>query len=71
MKSIYTRDYKSTIQRLKNARIRSGLTQKEVSNKLNKPQSYISKIENCQRRIDVSELKILANLYKVTPSTLI
>ena len=34
-----------------------------VSLRLGKPQSYISKIENCQRRVDVLELKAFAIVY--------
>ena len=71
MKSIFSADYKDTIEKLKQARAATGLTQEEASKQLNKPQSYISKVENCQRRIDISELKELAKLYKVEPSTLI
>ena len=63
-KSIYTKDYKEIINRLKRARIDIGLSQHVVAAKLGKPQSYISKIERGERRIDVVELKAFARLYK-------
>ncbi len=63
-KSIYSKKYKSVVEKLKKARIEAGLKQEEVAEKLEKPQSYISKIERGERRIDVAELKELADIYK-------
>jgi len=63
-KSIYSKEYKNVIGKLKKARFEVGLKQEEVAEKLKKPQSYISKIERGERRIDVAELKELAKIYK-------
>ena len=63
-KSIYTAEYQKVLKKLKEARSKSGFTQVEISKKLKKPQSYISKIERGERRIDVAELSILAKFYK-------
>ncbi len=63
-KTIYTNEHKYIIQQLKIARIDSGLDQEEVAKLLQKTQSYISKIESGQRRIDVVQLKELAKVYK-------
>ena len=63
-KSIYTNEYKTVVSRLIEARNHSGLTQVDVTQKLKKPQSYISKIERGERRVDVTELSILAKIYK-------
>jgi transcriptional regulator with XRE-family HTH domain len=38
------------------ARKKAGLTQLEVAERLGKPQSYVSKVESGERRIDVVEL---------------
>ncbi len=62
-KSIHSNEYKKVIERLKKARFESGLKQEEVAIKLKKPQSYISKIEGGERRIDIAELKEIANIY--------
>ncbi len=62
--NIYLEDYKKIINKLKQARLSSGLTQSEAAGKLNKPQSYISKSENGDRRIDITEIKKMAALYK-------
>jgi transcriptional regulator with XRE-family HTH domain len=39
---------------------RSGLTQDEVARRVGKDQSFISLIENSQRRVDVLEFFVLA-----------
>ncbi|MDP2704577.1 MAG: helix-turn-helix transcriptional regulator [bacterium] len=67
-KSIYSKDYKEIINRLKQARIDAGLSQKAVADKLGKPQSYLSKIESGERRLDVAELKKIAKIYNKLPS---
>lgn len=63
-KSIYLDTYKNTLKILKEVRVEANLTQADVSQKLKKPQSYISKIERGERRVDIAELSILAKLYK-------
>jgi len=63
-KSVYTKDYKEIIERLKKARIEADLSQQAVAGKLGKPQSYISKIESGERRLDVAEMKKFAAIYK-------
>lgn len=63
-KSIYSREYKAVVDKLKKARLDARLRQEDVASKLKKPQSYISKIERGERRIDITELKELAGIYK-------
>lgn len=63
-KSIYTVEYQKVLKKLKEARNESGFTQVEISKKLKKPQSYLSKIERGERRIDIAELSILVKIYK-------
>ena len=63
-KSIYTKDYKEIINRLKQARIDAGFSQQAVADKFGKPQSYVSKIESGERRLDVAEIKKFAVIYK-------
>ena len=65
MKTIHSKEYKAVLSRLKIARKKARLTQAEIAKKLSKPQSFISKIENGERRIDIIELKKIADLYKV------
>lgn len=63
-KSVYSKEYKDIIERLKTARIEAGFSQQEIADKLGKPQSYISKIESGERRLDVAEMKKFVQLYK-------
>jgi transcriptional regulator with XRE-family HTH domain len=63
-KSIYSNDYRNVIERLKKARFEANLYQEVVASKLKKPQSYISKIERGERRIDIVELQRIARIYK-------
>ncbi len=63
-KSIHSNEYKNVIKKLQEARKEAGFMQSEVAEKLKKPQSYISKIERGERRVDVAELSILAKIYK-------
>ena len=63
-KSVYSKDYKDIIERLKTARVEAGMAQQDIADKLGKPQSYISKIESGERRLDVGEMKKFADIYK-------
>lgn len=62
-KAIYTRDHRHLVERLKKARLDSGLDQKTVAKILGRTQSYISKIESGQRKIDIFQLKKFAEIY--------
>ena len=62
--SIHSKEYKEIIRKLITARLDSGLTQVQAGLKLKKPQSYISKIERRERRIDIVELNQLLKVYQ-------
>ncbi len=55
--------YLDAVERLKQARLDSGLTQAEAASKLKKPQSFVSKSEAGERRVDAIELEDFARLY--------
>ena len=63
-RAIYSKDHNEIAKRLKEARIKVGLGQVAVAEKLGRTQSYVSKIESGQRRFDVLQLKEFAKLYK-------
>lgn len=56
-------DYRIFLERLRAARIEAGLTQAEVARQLRKPQSFVSKCESGERRVDVIELAAFACVY--------
>lgn len=62
-KTIRTKEYTLFIERMKQARTDSGLKQIEVAKKLKRPQSYISRVESGEYRLDILEVKRFAQLY--------
>jgi len=70
-KTLYSKEHKAVVERLKKARVKSGMSQEEASIKLGRSQSYVSKIEAGQRRIDVVQLKKFAKIYSVKIDSLI
>jgi len=63
MAPVHNPDYRRMLGRLRAAREAAQLTQTQVAAKLGKPQSYVSKVENGERRIDPIELARFAELY--------
>ena len=63
-RSIRTKEYQDFALKLKNARLEAGFTQVEAAKKLKRPQSYISKSEAGEQRLDIVEIKKFASLYK-------
>jgi len=70
-RSVHSEEYRKIIERLKEARLEAGLSQQDVADKLGKPQSYVSKIESGERRLDVAEIKKFAGVYKKDTSSFI
>ena len=64
MSDIYSKRYQKFLKRLRKARKESEMTQVEAATALEKPQSYVSKCENGERRVDIIELSDFAELYK-------
>ena len=61
---IYSKRYQIFLKKLRSARKNAGMTQKQAAHALLKPQSFISKCENGERRVDVIDLIDFANLYQ-------
>ena len=60
----YQKAYKRFRARLVQARKDAALTQVEVARRLGRPNSFISKCELGERRVDVVELQQLAKIYR-------
>lgn len=56
MRSIHDPRYQDLIQKLIELRESKNVTQVELAQRLGKPQSYVSKVEILERRLDVIEL---------------
>jgi DNA-binding transcriptional regulator YiaG len=60
----YRRRYRLFLEQLKQARVEAGLTQSDVARHLGRPQSFVSKAESGERRLDLIEADELARLYR-------
>ena len=58
--SIHTREHDRFRALLIDVRKKAGLSQAEVAKRLAKPQSFVSKFERGERRLDVIEFKSVA-----------
>jgi transcriptional regulator with XRE-family HTH domain len=56
-KAIYSQDQSRLQKLLKTARVEAGLTQAELAQRLGVNQSFVSKYESGERRLDLIELR--------------
>jgi transcriptional regulator with XRE-family HTH domain len=70
-KSVFTPTYARFRELLIEAREDAGLTQSQLADRLNKPQSYVSKFERGERRLDVVEFLEVARAIKTDPFRLL
>lgn len=67
-KSLYEQSYAAFTEILKEERKKAGLTQAALAKKLRRPQSYVSKYERGDRRLDVVEFLEIARAIKFDPN---
>lgn len=65
-KSVFTREYRVLLNLLIAARKSADLTQAQLGKRLRKSQSWVSKYERAERRIDVIELRQMCRVLGVT-----
>nr|WP_281722860.1 helix-turn-helix transcriptional regulator [Nitrosomonas nitrosa] len=63
--------YRRLRRLLVNARKKAGLNQTDVAKQLERPQSYVSKVESGERRLDVGEFVEFASAIKSDPIRLL
>ncbi|MDT0639859.1 helix-turn-helix transcriptional regulator [Citrobacter werkmanii] len=71
MSSIYSDEYQLVIKMLRSARIEQGITQTQLAESLGKPQSFVAKVENGERRLDVIEFSTIARLLSLDPAEIL
>lgn len=67
-KALYKRTYAAFTDLLREERREAGLTQAMLAKKLRRPQSYVSKYERGDRRIDVVEFLEIARAIGFDPN---
>jgi transcriptional regulator with XRE-family HTH domain len=70
-KSVFTEKYEQFRKRLIEARKAGGLTQMQLAEKLGRPQSFVSKYERGERRLDVVEFLEVARAIAIDPFRLL
>ena len=65
-KSIYSREYQAVTKLLKQAREAAGMSQVELAEALGQSQSFVSKTERGERRLDVVQLRTVCNALGVS-----
>ncbi|AVL80624.1 helix-turn-helix domain-containing protein [Klebsiella oxytoca] len=71
MSSIYSDEYQLVIKLLRSARIDRRITQSQLAESLGKPQSFVAKVENGERRLDVIEFATIARLLSLDPAEIL
>jgi transcriptional regulator with XRE-family HTH domain len=66
MSLVRSSEYQRLLEELVAARKRSGMTQQDLAKKLGKPQSFVSKVENGERRLDVVEFVTITRVIDVS-----
>jgi transcriptional regulator with XRE-family HTH domain len=64
-KSLFTKQYRVFLERLRKARVEANLTQAQLARRLGETQSFISKVERGERRLDVVELRVFCRALRV------
>ena len=67
-KSLYTSEYGQLLRLLKETRQSAGVTQVALAERLGQSQSFVSKIERGERRLDVIQLRTICQALETTLS---
>lgn len=64
-------EYRTAIDAIKAARVEQGLSQRELARRLGKHPSFVNKIEQLERRLDVLEFIAIARAIGVAETALL
>lgn len=70
-KSVFTTEYAVFRELLRELRIKNGLTQERLSEALVMPQSFVSKYETGERRLDIIEIRAVCKPLGTNLSTFV
>lgn len=70
-KSLKTSEHLALLKTLYSLRIGAGFRQSDLATLIDEPQSFISKIEQGERRLDIIELRVIVTAMGVTLSDFI
>jgi len=59
LKTLHSDEHERFRELLREARVQAGLTQLDLASRLGVPQSFVSKYESGERRLDVLELRLV------------
>lgn len=70
-KSLFSPRYDAFVKLLRETRVAAGLSQRQAAKKMDRTQSFISKCESGERRVDVVELVDFLRAYGQKPEEFI
>jgi transcriptional regulator with XRE-family HTH domain len=65
-KTIYSGEYALVLRLLREAREKAGITQMQLAKKLGLTQSFVSKIERGDRRLDIVQLRTVCRVLGIS-----
>jgi transcriptional regulator with XRE-family HTH domain len=65
-KTIYSQEQTRLQVLLKSSRLEAGLTQAQLAQRLGVPQSFVSKYESGERRLDLIELREICKIFRIS-----
>lgn len=69
--SVHTDAYRFLVDQLTEGRRRAGMSQQELADRLGRPQSFVAKLEGCERRLDVVEFIEISTAIGLNPTELV
>ena len=70
-RSVFTTAYSQFLRSLIEARSAAGMRQIDLAKRIGKPQSFVSKMETGERRLDLVEFLVVARALAVDPVSMV